>query len=532
VSSSSGGSPNSSSDDPGTGAATPSDPRDGASAGSARAGGDHDRDGARRDYLEGDHADGDGRAGGRARRARAGGDRAGGDRAGGDRAGGDRAGGDRARADRAGGDRARADGGRDRGGRGRADTDGDGPDEFGSPGARFRLLLASALGSILLSYVLAVLVAALAGLTAGAAPVPGALLDAAIPLWLAAHQVPLLVDGAPLGVLPLLPTVGLIALAAAWARRVTRRLGGRVREDASAAVATLAGTHASVAVLATALPTNPAPATPWAALLGGGLVTAAGAGLGALRVTGPPAWWSGAPGWSRTGVAAAGVGAAGLASAGALMLLAALLADVGEVHATLADTAASGVGAGLGVTLLSVCYLPNAVIASIGWLAGPGLSIGAAAASPLFTSPGPLPSVPLMAAFPIAAPPGWTVVAFVLPMLAGAVIGQHCRKADQEPRRRLRSVAMAVILVAVVTGLLSAIVSGRLGAGPFDPVELHPIAIGAALLAWLGAPALVVALLPERARPRRPSAATPRDPHRPRTDQVPSAHPAPPAREA
>ncbi|MBO0877187.1 MAG: hypothetical protein J2P19_27740, partial [Pseudonocardia sp.] len=317
--------------------------------------------------------------------------------------------------------------GRDRAGRAEAEADGDGPRDYGSPGTRFRLLLASALGSVLLSYVLAVLVAALAGLTAGAALAPGALLDAAIALWLAGHQVPLLVDGAPLGVLPLLPTVGLIALAAAWATRVTRRLGGRVREDASAAVATLAGAHASVAVLATALPANPAPATPWAALLGGGLVTAAGAALGALRVTGPPAWWSDAPGWLRTAPAAAGVGAAALASAGALMLLAALLADVAEVHVLLADATTPGVGAGLGVSLLSICYLPNALIASIGWLAGPGLSIGAAAAAPLYTSPGPLPPVPLVAAFPIARPPGWTVVAFVLPILAGALLGHRCR---------------------------------------------------------------------------------------------------------
>jgi uncharacterized protein DUF6350 len=381
-----------------------------------------------------------------------------------------------------------------------------------------------------LSYVLTVLVAALAGLTAGAAPVPGALLDAAIPLWLAGHQVPLLVEGAPLGVLPLLPTVGFIALAAAWATRVTRRLGGRVREDASAAVATLAGTHASVAVLATALPANPAPATPWAALLGGGLVTAAGAGLGALRVTGPPAWWAGAPRWLRTGLAAAGVGAAALASAGALLLFAVLLADIGEVHARLA-AAASGVGAGLGITLLSICYLPNAVIASIGWLAGPGLSIGAAAASPLYTSPGALPPVPLMAAFPMAAPPGWTVVAFVLPMLAGVLLGHHCRKADPGPRCRLRSVAVAVPLVGVGSGLLAAVVGGRLGAGSFDPVQLPPITIGAALLAWLGVPAVVVALLPERAQSRRPSRVAQR--RRPPSDALPRARrTADPARSA
>ncbi|MBO0877618.1 MAG: hypothetical protein J2P19_29935, partial [Pseudonocardia sp.] len=118
---------------------------------------------------------------------------------------------------------------------------------------------------------------------------------------------------------------------------------------------------------------------------------------------------------------------------------------------------------------------------------------------------GPLPPVPLVAAFPIARPPGWTVVAFVLPILAGALLGHRCRNAGREPRHRLRSVAVAVILVGAGSGLLAAIVAGRLGAGPFDPVELPPLAIGAALLGWLGVPALVVALLPERAQSRRSS---------------------------
>ncbi|WP_051580456.1 DUF6350 family protein [Pseudonocardia acaciae] len=379
------------------------------------------------------------------------------------------------------------------------DRDGDRDRPEGSPGTRFRLLAAAALASVLVSYLAMVLVAALAGLTVGAGPAPGALLGAAIPLWLAGHQVPLVIDGAPLGVLPLVPTAGLVALAAYWSARVTRRLGARVREDASAAVATLAGTHASVAVLATALPGTPSPATPWAALLGGGLVTAAGAGAGALWVAGPPAWWSDAPGWLRTGLAAAGVGASAQASAGALMLLAALLAAVGEVHARLA-LAAPGVGAGIGITLLSVCYLPNAVIAAVGWLAGPGLSIGAASASPLFTSPGPLPQVPLMAAMPITRPPAWTVVAFVLPLLAGALLGRHCRRTVREPIPRLYSVVVAVVVVAVGFALLASVVGGRLGAGQYDPVELPPAAIGAALLVWLGLPAVTVSLLPGRAR--------------------------------
>jgi hypothetical protein len=369
-------------------------------------------------------------------------------------------------------------------------------------GDRLRLLTGAAVLSVLLSYLAMALVAALAGLTAGAGPAIRALLVAAIPLWLAAHQVPLVVAGAPLGVLPLVPTAAVLVLAAVLATRATRRLGGRLREDASAVVATLAGAHASVAVLATALPQSPVQAAPWAALLGGGVVAAAGAGLGALRCTGLPAWWLAAPGWARGGIAAARVGAAALATGGALMLLAALLVAVGEVSARF-QSAAPGPGAGLGIALLSLCYLPNALIASVSWLAGPGLSIGAAAASPLFTAPGPLPPVPLMAAMPALTPPGWTVVVFLLPVLAGVLVGRQCRQADPEPVRRLCAVAVAAVTIAVGFGLLAAIVSGRLAAGPFDPVDLPALALAGSLLGWIAVPAVAVALLPERSRRSR-----------------------------
>jgi Family of unknown function (DUF6350) len=370
-------------------------------------------------------------------------------------------------------------------------------------GDRLRLLTGAAVISVLLSYLAMVLVAALAGLTAGAGPAVRALLVTAIPLWLAAHQVPLVVAGAPLGVLPLLPTAAVLALAAVLATRVTRRLGGRLREDASAVVATLAGAHASVAVLATALPQSPVQAAPWAALLGGGLVAAAGAGLGALRCTGLPTWWYTAPDWLRGGIAAARVGASALATEGALMLLAALLVAVGEVHARF-QSAAPGLGAGFGIALLSLCYLPNALVASVSWLAGPGLSIGAAAASPLFTARGPLPPIPLVAAMPALTPPAWTVVVFLLPVLAGVLVGRRCRRADPEPVRRLCAVAVAAVTIAVGFGLLAAIVSGRLAAGPFDPVDLPALALVGSLLVWIAVPAVAVALLPEQVRRSRP----------------------------
>src|SRR6185503_6878162 len=70
---------------------------------------------------------------------------------------------------------------------------------------RLRVLMATAMGTVLISY--AVLVTAGGGLSADAA------FAATIPLWLAAHQIPLALGGQPLSVLPLVPTVAVIVIA-------------------------------------------------------------------------------------------------------------------------------------------------------------------------------------------------------------------------------------------------------------------------------------------------------------------------------
>jgi hypothetical protein len=363
------------------------------------------------------------------------------------------------------------------------------------PGDRFQVLLLAALSMLALGFLAMVVVAAVAGLTAGAGPAVGALFGAAVPLWLAAHQVPLTLQGAPLGVLPLLPTVGMVWLVVRTSAAATRRLGGRWREDCVVVAATLTGSSASAAVLATALPAGTAQTTPWAAFVGAGLVTAVGAGLGALRIAGAPAWWWTAPPWVHTGLAAARIAAAALAVAGSLLLVSALLVDASQLRARV-ESAGPDTGALLGITLLSLCYLPNALVAAVGWVLGPGISIGAAAASQLLTRPGPLPGLPLMAAMPAIRPPAWTVVVFLLPVVAGVLIGLRCRRAGGSRAAGLRSAALASALVALGVAVLADVVSGRLGGGPFDPVELSGLATGAAAFGWLAVPSVVVVLLP------------------------------------
>jgi hypothetical protein len=201
----------------------------------------------------------------------------------------------------------------------------------------------------------------------------------------------------------------------------------------------------------------------------------------------------------RGGLAAAGIAGLALITASALMLLAGLMIAIDDVHDRV-QAASPTLGAGVGITLLCLCYLPNALVAAVSWLAGPGLSIGPAAASPLFTAPGLLPPIPLLAAMPTARPPSWTMVVFTLPMLAGLLAGLRCRVVDEHPLCRLSAVAVASFTAAVGFGAGACLVSGRLAAGPFDPIDLRPLGLVVALLGWVGVPAAAVVLWPISAR--------------------------------
>ena len=394
---------------------------------------------------------------------------------------------------------------------------------------RVRLLVGTAMGTVLVSYGLLVPVATLVVLTTGASTSADALFAASVPLWLAAHQVPLVLDGVPLTALPLLPTLGVLALVAAAARFAARRLAGVLParagqdrdlgsetfaqrtsgstdgdhgdgadgwRDAGPVIATLAGTHAAVAVLASALLQAAGPVTaaaPWAAALAAGLTAGLAATFGVLRALGAAPSWRSTPQWLRSGLWAGRVGLAGLASCGAVLLTVALLISATDVHELVARVGGQA-GADIGLTLLSLGYLPNAVLAASSWALGPGVQIGTALTSPLGAAGGPLPPVPLLAAVPTTAPPAWAPVVLLLPVLTGVLVGRCCRTAGESPIARLRAVGVAAAGVAAACGLLALLAGGRLAQGPFDPVQLPALVVAGAALLLIGLPAAAVAV--------------------------------------
>jgi hypothetical protein len=368
--------------------------------------------------------------------------------------------------------------------------------------SRLRILFASAMGTVLASYALLVPAAAAVVLTAGDGLSVDGAFAAAIPLWLAAHQIPLVLAGQPFGVLPLLPTAVLFAVVALGAGWALRRLGGRFRQDGGPVLASVAGAHAAVAVLGSALLPRAAEvaAQPWAAMVGAGLLAGSAALTGMWRSCGLPPEWRVRPAWLQAGMRGGALALAGLAAVAAVLLVVALLLGASRME-TAYNALAPGFGDGLGITLLALAYLPNAAVGALSWGVGAGFSVGSATVSPFGAVPGVPSSFPLLAALPTGVPPFWAPGVLVLPALVGVLVGLVGRRALPLPADRVRAAVVAAVVAATGVALLALLAGGRLAAGPYDPVRFPAELVAPATLLWIGGPAAVVALLrrPEEA---------------------------------
>ncbi|MDQ5856610.1 MAG: DUF6350 family protein, partial [Actinomycetota bacterium] len=175
-------------------------------------------------------------------------------------------------------------------------------------------------------YITAVAALALIGVASGAASGAESVMPRVAQLgavgWLAAHHVPLVIDGAPLGVLPLLPTLLLGVLVARGAAGAVIRSGIHKSAEAGWLAAAIVGIHGiagtGLAVLATpaTITADPVQAAVWCALVAG-----VAAGVGLVRPCGLlPAALHRAPGWVRPGLEIGAWGSAVLLTAGLTMV--------------------------------------------------------------------------------------------------------------------------------------------------------------------------------------------------------------------
>lgn len=371
--------------------------------------------------------------------------------------------------------------------------------------ATARALVAAIAGAVLVSYAAVAALVSLLSTTANADWALATTLRSAAPLWLAVHQVPLTItlDGgtpAPLGVLPLLPTLGLAVLVARAAAGVAARLDWHTPTQLAGLAAAFAGTHAALgAAVALAEPTDRMTAAPVPAALGCAAVAGLAALWGGLRAAGfsqvartllPP--------WAVRGVLAGMTGLVGLLAAGAVCTFGGLVLSIDTVRELLGDWGGAP-GGQLGVTLLSVAYLPNAVVGALSWATGPGLSVGAVSVTLFGTSSGALPAVPLLAALPESGPAPWRALVFVLPLLAGLLVGRRCRRLGGLDRTdRLHAVVTAAVVAAGGSFALTVLAGGRLGGGAFDPVRIPSASLAIAVFVWIAVPAGLVVGLADR----------------------------------
>ena len=300
------------------------------------------------------------------------------------------------------------------------DLPADGPAERTEPAGlegldRLRLLLACAMGTVLVSYALLVPAAAVVVLPVGM-PLDAAF-AATIPLWLAAHQIPLVIEGQPFGVLPLLPTGVVVVVVAIGARWAVRRLGGRFRVDAGPVLASVAGAHAAVAVLGSALLPSAAEVAvaPWAAMLGGGLVGGAAGLVGVLGACPLPVEWRDRlPVWCPAAGRAAAVALAGLTARAAPRSCSPCCCGCRtSPRPTKRRRPASGRLSGSPCWRSATC--PTPVLAGTSWVLGPGFAVGTATASPFAAVADERSTFPLLAVFPAGPAPAWAPAVLLLP---------------------------------------------------------------------------------------------------------------------
>lgn len=335
-------------------------------------------------------------------------------------------------------------------------------------------------------------------------------------LWLFIQGVPLRVNGESVSLIPWL--FALLPLASlGWAaRRVVpllrtspsdQRVRAGMRRDVAVVGGAFVGGYAAIALILALIARTEAvsssvllaPFGP-AALAALAFVWALRRRFGADTVDLFPRfawhWRVDVPGWLRAVVRPALAGVAALLVVGAVMAVAMVAVNldrVGVVNSYVDPRLVGGTVFALG----QAAYLPTAATWAVGFMSGPGFSIGEGTLISWGSAQiGPLPLVPVLGALPDpGALPTWTFVTVLVPVLVGAAVAWRSlgivgsRRDDAgEPlisagwRARLVVAASAPALTGVVTALLCAFAGGSLGGQRLSHVGVNSFVVGAALV--------------------------------------------------
>jgi hypothetical protein len=345
----------------------------------------------------------------------------------------------------------------------------------------------------------------------------GQAMQAALQLWLLAHKVPLHVvgtrsqPGATIALAPLGLTLAFVLLIARAGAVLAR--GSRIDDlPGAATVAVAVGVPYGLlaAFVAAAAHGDAVRPSPVAALGAGLLVGAAAAGWGAVRVLGRESDVRAAiPIRLHAAVSAGAVALPVLMGAGLVLVLGSL-----AVHAHTASTLADGLGAGVvatgGLLLLDALLLPNAALAAVGYVTGPGFALAAATSyGQTGVTSTALPSLPLLAAAPQGpAPVGVRALCLLAIALAGLAVGWRLRRFPATGWTAVRDLLGAGAVAGVLTAVAVGLAGGPVGPGRMAVVGASPWQVGLVTAGEVTAvAALVVAVAAAAPWSRRPSGA-------------------------
>lgn len=231
----------------------------------------------------------------------------------------------------------------------------------------------------------------------------------------------------------------------------------------------------------------------WQAALFPGLVFGLGLAIGSIGATNPARVRlrrmiaEGPQPWVTAGGAALRAGLGTVTTvivAASIVTTMALMLGYGQVIA-LYESVQAGVLGGIALTAAQLALLPTLVIWAASWLVGPGFAVGAGSTvSPIATTLGPLPSVPVLGALP-SEPSPLGFMTLIVPVLAAFIAGLAVRPRlvaalDGEPPRwwALGTAALAALIAAGAMGFLAFVGAGAAGPGRLAEVGPDPVTVG------------------------------------------------------
>lgn len=314
--------------------------------------------------------------------------------------------------------------------------------------------------------------------------------------WFAIHQVPLTISGRTLGLLPLLPTIGIVWFVARTCERAVAD-SRDFRDIAAIAAAAVAGpvlfTLVCLAVVADAAGVITLEAPNALAALGWvALIHLLGAIAGLLH-----ARWRDVvvatrlPDWAVASVSAAITAARRLLVAAAALTVVSLV--VHRATALGAFDVVDGFSGTLGLLVVAVAYLPNVIVAATAVLVGAPVQLGTGSAGLIEVAGADMPDFPLLAAVPTGPAQPWWLVVLVVPAVLGGLLGRDCASSCEHRISAAQAALTAGALITAGAMLAGAMAGGVLGGfGMYGPQVLW---FGLCAFGWFGVIGAVIALV-------------------------------------